>query len=120
MAITTSAPNGIIVTTAAVSETAGTQTGTNLLTMSDTFANLNNGNVSGIGYPTRLAMIRRGTGTQEIKYIVSDATNVLTVNEDWDIPPTSGDQIDISYLIQDAATLTGLTLVNKRVADYCW
>ena len=126
MAITTSAPNGVIVTTAAVSEAAGSQTqaASNQVVLSNSFANLNNGNVAvGISYPTRLVMIRRGTATQEIKYCTAETagtptTFILTVHEDWDVPPATSDQIDISYVIQDAATLTGLGLINKRVADY--
>lgn len=127
MSITTSAGDGVRITTAAVSETAGSQTqqcGSDQVVFSDDFNTLDNGNVcTCITYPCRLVMVRRGTCTEETRIAVSEAagtgtTMIVTVHEDWCTPPAACDQLDVSYVLQDAATVTGLGLINKRVQDY--
>jgi hypothetical protein len=127
MAITTSAPNGVQVTTPAVNETLGSQAqtnGSNQIVLSDTFANLNNGNVGNSTYVGRLVRLRPGTGTEEVKYCTAETagtgtTVILTVHEPWDSQPVATtDSVEISYLLVDAATVTGLGLINKRNNDY--
>jgi hypothetical protein len=46
----------------------------------------------------------------ELRYITADASQTLTIHEDWIIPPVSGDAWAVSYILDDYATLTGLTL----------
>lgn len=127
MAITTTAGDGVRITTAAMNETLGSQTqqtGSNTVVVSNTFTALNNGNVSGsIGYVNRLCIIRQGTGTEETRLITVDTagtgtTRILTVHENWTSVPASSDTIHVSYVVQDAATVTGLSLITKRVQDY--
>ena len=55
---------------------------------------------------------------QEIRYITADASNTLTVHNEWLDGPANGENWRVSYIIQDAATVTGLGLVNKRVDDF--
>jgi len=55
---------------------------------------------------------------QEVNYISADASNTLTCSNDWIQPPISGEDWAICYILADAATLTGLSLINKRVSDY--
>lgn len=50
---------------------------------------------------------------EEIRYITADNSNTLTVNEDWVYPPESGQSWAIPYIIEDAATVSGLTLVAR-------
>lgn len=54
----------------------------------------------------------------ETRYITADTSLTLTVHEDWIDGPANGENWRISYIIQDAATVTGLGLIIKRVADY--
>jgi len=127
MAITTNASLGLIVTTAAMNESLPTQseqTGSNTVVVSDDLASLSNGNLeSSPTYIDRLMIIRQGAGDEETRRIVSDVAGtgtlrILGTNEDWSTVPASSDTIHVSYIIQDAATLTGLTLVNKTVQDF--
>lgn len=55
---------------------------------------------------------------EEVRYITADSSNTLTVHEVWTDGPASSENWRISYIIQDAATVTGLNLINKRVSDY--
>lgn len=50
--------------------------------------------------------------------MIAETGTTVTVHEAWTVQPANGDTYDVSYIIQDAATVTGLTLINKRVADY--
>lgn len=127
MAITTSAPNGVIVTTAAINESLGSQTqqtGSNTVVVSDTIVVLSNGNlVTSPVYIDRLCIIRQGLSNEETRLITADAagtgtTRILTVSEDWLTVPASSDTIHVTYIIQDAATVNGLNLINKRVQDF--
>lgn len=121
MAITSSAGDGVRVTTAAKNGTLGSQAGAaSDEIIFDTAITTNNGNL--MASPTfvgRLVLLRRGTGTEELRYITAIVSgNQVRVNEAWTVVPASSDTYHISYIIQDAATLTGLSLVTKRVADY--
>jgi hypothetical protein len=130
MAITTSAPNGVIVTTAAMNEVIPAQTNVSDTTLevevSDDITTLSNGNlVTSPVYTSRLIILRQGSGTEETRRIVSAAASgvgntwILTVNEPWIIDPVgTTDSVHVSYIIQDVATVTGLGLINKRVQDY--
>mgnify|MGYP000229598556 FL=1 len=118
MAITSSAPTGVIVTSPAKNGTlaSGSTTGAVL----DSAIGTNNGNL--MGSPTltgRLIRITGGLGSGQIRYITSDnGTTTIVVNEAWTTVPNNTSTYQISYIIQDPATLTGFGLVNKRVADY--
>ena len=46
----------------------------------------------------------------ELRYITADSSNTLTVHEEWIDPPESGDRWAVSYILEDYATQTGLTL----------
>lgn len=46
----------------------------------------------------------------EIRFIIADASNTLTVHEDWLVPPVSGDNWAVSYIMEDLATVNGCTL----------
>ena len=130
MAITSGASPGLIVTTAAVNEVIPAQTNvsdtTTEVEVSDTIAVLSNGNLMvSPTYASRLIIKNQGLSDEETRYIASDAasgvgtTQILTVSEAWTVDPVgSTDTIHVSYIIQDAATLTGLGLVNKTVQDF--
>lgn len=127
MAITTSAGDGVRCTTSAVNETLGSQTqqtGSNTIVLSNTIANLSNGNlVASPTYVNRIIMIRRGTATEEYRLCTADTagtgtTRILTVHENWTVVPAQNDDVRVSYIIQDCATVTGLALITKRNQDY--
>jgi hypothetical protein len=67
--------------------------------------------------------LRRGTCTEERRRITAEqvvctCNTILTVHENWCTNPATNDNIDVGYLLQDAATVTGFGLINKRVQDY--
>ena len=117
MAITSGAGPGIVVTSAAKNGALGDQSaGGSDQIIFDTNINTNNGNLE--ASPTfvgRLVVIRRGAANEETRYITAiDGDGVTaTVHENWVTPPASGDTYHVSYMIQDAATVQGLTLVTK-------
>jgi hypothetical protein len=55
---------------------------------------------------------------EEVRYVNADASNTLTVHEAWIDGPATSMNWRLSYIIADAATVSGLTLVNKRNDDY--
>ncbi len=130
MAITSGASPGIVVTSAAVNETIPAQTNVSdantQVEVSDDISTLSNGNLETTPtYVGRLIILRQGLSNEETRYISAAAASgvgntwLLTVSEPWVVNPVgSTDTIHVSYIIQDAATLTGLTLVNKTVQDY--
>lgn len=135
MAITYSAALGTHITSALIGVSSlATQTGgTNQVqipaTAGDTSpssADNYNGNVgngsNGLGdtYVGRTCVLRAGTGTMEIKSIISAsyASNVvtLTVSGDWASAPTSGNTFDICYEpgdIEDGGAGGGINLNAK-------
>ncbi|KKW06037.1 MAG: hypothetical protein UY40_C0004G0021 [candidate division CPR1 bacterium GW2011_GWC1_49_13] len=122
MAITTSAGDGVRITTVAKNGTLGSQAAaaSNEIIF-DTAITTNNGNL--MVSPTfvgRLVIVRQGLSNEETRYITAVAGDnvTCTVHEDWVTQPASGDAYHVSYIIQDAATVTGLSLITKRVADY--
>lgn len=127
MAITTAAGStGVIVNSAAkdsrLTESAlGSQSGAaaDQVIVPNAIGTNNEGNLaSSPTYVGRLIMIRPSQRDEEVRFIVADSSNTLTVHEPWDTPPQSGDDWALSYIIQDVATVTGLSLLNKRVSDY--
>lgn len=122
MAITTTNPDGVRITTAAKNGTLSTQgaIGNNQIKF-DTNISTNNGNlVTSPTFVGRLVILREGAGDEETRYITAIGTDgvTATVHEDWTANPASGDTYHVSYTIQDAATVTGLSLINKRTDDY--
>lgn len=133
MAITSGASPGVVVTTAAVNEAIPAQTNVADATLevevSDDITTLSNGNLEATpSYVGRLIILRQGDSTptpvEETRLIVSAAASgvgntwILGISEPWDNNPATSDTIHVSYIIQDAATLTGLGLITKRVQDY--
>lgn len=49
----------------------------------------------------------------EVRYITADSSNTLTVHDDWDVAPVSGDAWAVSYILEDCATVTGCTLRSQ-------
>lgn len=129
MAITTSAGDGVRITSPSW---CGVATGTQAscyVRVNGRWAaggNTNNGNTSSCfaSFTDRLVLLRKGTCTEETRYVTSCTpcagadTTQLFVHEPWCVNPSACDSIDVSYIIQDAATVTGLGLINKRVQDY--
>ena len=128
MAITTSAGDGVRITTSAWCGVANSGTATTAVINGRWGAggNSNNGNTDGCfaSFTDRLILIRKGTCTEETRYVINSVecatcdTTTVTVHEAWCTNPAACDSVDISYIIQDAATVTGLGLINKRVQDY--
>jgi hypothetical protein len=120
MAITTSAGDGVRVTSSAKNN--GLLTGTaaaNQFVLPDGIVATNNGQIGLSTLAGRLITIRRNEVDEETRYILSEHGLVTgTVGEDWDTPPVTGEAYDISYVIEDAATVTGLSLITKRTRDY--
>jgi hypothetical protein len=85
----------------------------------DSISATNNGNLGTSSIVGRLITIRRNEVDEETRYITAEDAGVTgTVSEAWDDPPASGSAYDISYIIEDAATVTGLGLITKRNRDY--
>ena len=99
------------ITSYAVTETLGAQTqanGTNQVVMVDDIqANPGNGgNVVGTDYVGRVVILRRGTATEETRRVLTDtagtgATRILTMSQDWVVPPASGNEINVFYNLAD-------------------
>lgn len=124
MAITTSAGDGVRVTTAAKNGTLGSQAGlANDEIEFDTDISTNNGNIdSAVGFTGRLVKIRHESATDEIRYIIAACISACTtrcqVHEAWDTNPANGDAYHVSYVVEDTATVTGFSLISKRTRDY--
>lgn len=133
MAITYGAQAGTQITTSVVGvNTLGSQTGagsneiyvaaTGGSTLPSTADDYNNDigpGTDGLGdtYVGRVIVVRKGAADQEIRIVtaVSYATNVqtLTVNEDWDVQPASGDAYDVCYEPGDITEFGGAGLSSK-------
>lgn len=120
MAITSSAGDGVRVTTAAKNGTVKSFTG-GKVRLEDPIGTANNGNLmASPTYVGRLIWIYSGTGAGQVRYINGQTTGVgdgddvdLDVVETWVPAPDNTSLYRIFYIIEDAATLTGLTLVSK-------
>lgn len=127
MAITTSAGDGVRITTPAWCgvATAGAATSVTVNGRWAVGCNQNNGNTCAcITFSCRIVVLRQGTCTEEIRFITGETPicacddTTLTVHEAWCTNPSACDTVDVSYVIQDAATVTGLGLLTKRLQDY--
>lgn len=122
MAITTSAGDGVRVTSSAknngtLQQAAGLPA--NQFVLPDSIVATNNGNVTLTTIAGRLIVIRRDEEIEETRYILSeDGGTTGTVNEDFEFPPTGGMSYAIPYVVEDAAALTGFSLISKRNRDY--
>jgi len=116
MAITSSAGDGIRITTAAKNGTLASQAGINSdqIKFDTTWAAVNNGNTVGV-LLGRLIILRRGTATEEVRKITvgTTADTTITVHEAWTVAPTSGDTYHVSYSPGDCTLLTGCSLSTK-------
>jgi len=91
----------------------------NQFVLPDSITATNNGNLGFSSIATRLIAIRPREAGEETRYITSeDGGTTGTVNENFDSPPTGGMAYWISYVIEDAATVVGLSLLSKRTRDY--
>ena len=135
MAITYAAQTGSAITTSLVGvATLGSQTGASSTqvyiaatggTAAPSTADDYNGNVASgepspalnDSYVGRIIVVRKGTATQEIRYITaaSYASNVqtITVSEPWDVQPASGDAYDVCYEFGDLQVLGGAQYGSK-------
>lgn len=117
---------GIIIDSAAkdsrlTAAALGSQTGaaSNQVIVPNAIGTNNEGNLEASPtYVGRLIIVRPGQRNEEIRLITADASNTLTVHEPWTEQPASGDDWALSYIIQDVATVTGMSLLTKRVSDY--
>lgn len=76
----------------------------------DTAITTNNGNlVASPTFKRRHVCLRKGTSTEEFNIVLSvDVDGVTcTMQEDWINAPASGDAYDVSYRLEDVATITG-------------
>ena len=113
MAITQNASR-VRIESAAKNGTLGSQAASPELTADqikfDTAITTNNGNLEASPVFTRRhVLLRKGTPTQEFGLIQSvDVDGVTcTMQEDWDVIPASGDTYDVSYRLDDVATVDG-------------
>ncbi len=117
MAITTSAGDGVRITTAAKNGTLGSQAAAaSDEIIFDTAITTNNGNLEGSPtFVARLVIVRQGASDEETRYITAiDGDNVTaTANEDWVVAPTSGDSYHVAYRLTDAETVNGVSLNSK-------
>jgi hypothetical protein len=84
----------------------------------------NNGNIdAAFGHVGRCVVKNRGLGDEEVRYILSSTagtgtTVIAVVTEPWTDAPVATDTLEVCYIIQDAATVGGVGLVNKTNDDY--
>jgi hypothetical protein len=117
MAITSGAGPGIVVTTSAKSGTVKSYSG-GIARLEDPITTGNNGNLMASPvYTGRLIYIDGGTGQGQTRFISGQTTGLgdgddvdLATTEPWTTALDGTSTFQISYIIEDAATLTGLTL----------
>ena len=114
--------NPVTINSAAKNGTLGSQTGANsdeIIFPSD--MTTNNGNlVSSPVFTGRLVTIRKGLGTEETRYMISDVTTTkVQVVEDWGTAPASGDAYEVCYIPVDVDTIgNNWKVLSKRVSDW--
>lgn len=126
MAITYSAGAGTAVTTSAKNGTVKSFTG-GKVRLNDPITTGNNGNlVASPTYTGRLIYISGGTGVGQTRYISGETLSLgdgddvdLDVSEPWTTNPDNTSTYEISYILEDAATLAGLSL-NTRNGFWEW
>jgi hypothetical protein len=120
MAITSSAGDGVRVTTAAKNGTVKSFTG-GKVRLEDPITTGNNGNLEpSPTYADRLILIDGGTGSGQVRRITGQTTGQgdgddvdLDVHEDWTTDPDGTSTYQISYELDDCATLTGCSKSSK-------
>ena len=119
MAINSTAGAGITVTSAAKDNGTLSSSASNTVVFPNSIATNNGDLEASPTFAGRLVTIRPGASDEETRYMVSDnGSTTATVSEDWVSAPTGGESYEVSYIIEDAATANGLSLVNKRTNDY--
>lgn len=120
MAITTNASR-IRIESSAKNGTLGSQSASPELATNqikfDTAITTNNGNLANSStvspeapiFNRRHVLLRKGTATQEFNIIQSVAADdvTCTMQNDWVTAPASGDAYDVSYRLDDVATIVG-------------
>jgi hypothetical protein len=122
MAITSSAGDGVRITTAAKNGTVKSFTG-GKVRLEDPIGTGNNGNLEASPtYTNRLILIDGGTGSGQVRFITAedltppggDANDVdLDVSEDWVVNPDNTSTFQISYVQGDVATVNGASVSSK-------
>lgn len=120
MAITTGAPDGVRVTTAAKNGTVKSFTG-GKVRLEDPITTGNNGQLEASPvYTNRLILIDGGTGVGQLRLITGQTLSLgdgddvdLDVNEAWGTDPDGTSTFQISYVQGDVASVTGATLNAK-------
>ncbi len=138
MAITYSAPNGTIITSAIVTETLGSQSGAGsdgvILATAAITPSTHTGYGGNVGdnsegwgpgdvYVGRLIAVRVGASDEEIK-ICTDVTDLgatieLTVHEDWTVAPVSSDILHVAYTgddVNNGGAGGGVSFGNKTAS----
>lgn len=126
MAITYSSGAGTHVTSPAKTGTVKSFTG-GKVRLEDPITTGNNGNLmTSPTYTGRLIIITAGTGSGQTRFISGETLAVgdgddadLDVSEPWATDPDGTSTYSISYIVQDAATLGGLSLIS-RSGFYEW
>jgi len=91
----------------------------NQFVLPDSINATNNGNLGFSTINGRLIVVRPREPLEETRYILAeDGGTTGTVTEDFDSPPTGGTAYWIAYVIEDAATVVGMSLISKRQRDY--
>lgn len=122
--------NPIVVDSSAANDTAPAQTQATTafeFVVSDTFANLNNGDIGagtfgpGSTYVGRLVCIRPHSSTEVTRRVTADTagtgtTRILTVSEAFASgeEPAQNDEIQFCYRAEDVATATGYTFRTRN------
>ena len=120
MAITYSAGAGTTVTTSAKNGTVKSFTG-GKVRLQDPIGTANNGNLmASPTYVSRLIYISGGTGVGQTRFITGQTTGLgdgddvdLDVSEPWETNPDGTSTYELSYIVEDCATLAGLAYVTR-------
>ena len=129
--ITYGAAAGTHIESHAVAETGTSQTlqtGNNTVILSDSYTNLETGNSGdgtlgiGMSYVGRLVIINRGTASVQIRRCITEAATGtgtlyrLTVHQDWDTNPVSGDTVALPFEwadVEDGAASGGVNFTTR-------
>lgn len=88
MAITPAAGTGVVITSAAKNGTLGSQAAaSSTQIIFDTDLTTNNGQLANTSFIGRLVIVRRGTGTEETRYMIAESGTTVTVHEAWTVQP---------------------------------
>lgn len=122
MAITYSAGAGTTITTYAGN---GTITGgtTNTVTVANTLANNNNGQIGSgkPGYAGRLIILNLGLSDEQTRFVSSESGTgpvTLTVSENFTTTPQSGDTYHVFYVLDDITTVNNAVNLSTKTGLY--